>query len=229
MSGPKKYTVEEHGPRIRQFLEPALASAGLSLNIDVVPGRTLHPEIEDPHVMILFSGDDTDLLLANKTELMLALEHLTLEVLDVPSDEHALVCFDANDYRMMRIEELRMTAKTAADRVKKTGQHFQFNPMTSRERRIIHLALRDETEVKSESFGTGPTRQVVIYRADMPPPTNLVLKPPQRPRREDEAPERGDRGRGPGGPGGRGNRGGRDRNSGGGGPGRRRGPRPRNT
>lgn len=219
MSGSRKYTVEEHGPRIRQFLEPVLSQVGLEVTMDIVPGRTMHPEIEDPHLMVTFRGEDVDMLLANKAELMLALEHLALEILDVPSDEHALVCFDANDYRVMRIEELRMTAKTAAERVRKTGQHFQFNPMTSRERRIIHLALRDEPEVKSESFGTGPARQVVIYRSDMPAPTNLVLKPPPRPRREDDSRDRergGDR-RGRGGP--------RDR----GGPGRRRGPRPRTT
>lgn len=225
MSGPRKYTVEEHAPRIRQFLEPVLASAHLEVKFEVTPGRTLHPEIEDPHLMVQFSGQDVDQLLANKGELMLALEHLTLEVLHVPSDEHSLVCFDANDYRMMRIEELRLTAQTAAERVIKTGDHFQFNPMTSRERRIIHLALRGETRVKSESFGTGPIRQVVIYRADLPVPTNIVLKPIQRPRRDDDSRDRdrdGDR-RG---------RGGRDRDRrgpGGFGSGPRRGPRPRNT
>jgi spoIIIJ-associated protein len=224
MSGARKYTVEEHGPRIREFLEPVLEAAHLELKFDVLPGRTLHPEIEDPHLMVQFSGQDVDLLLANKAELMLALEHLTLEILDVPSDEHALICFDANDYRVMRIEELRMTAQTAAERVIKTGDHFQFNPMTSRERRIIHLALRNEPRVKSESFGTGPVRQVVIYRADLPAPTNIVLKPAPRPHRADDSRDRdrdhdrGDR------------RGGRDRDRRGpGGSGPRRGPRPRNT
>jgi spoIIIJ-associated protein len=222
MSGSRKYTVEEHGPRIRQFLEPVLASTHLELRFEVVPGRTLHPEIEDPQLMVQFSGQDVDLLLANKAELMLALEHLTLEILHVPSDEHALICFDANDYRVMRIEELRMTAQTAAERVIKTGEHFQFNPMTSRERRIIHLALRGETRVKSESFGVGPIRQVVIYRADMAAPTNIVLKPAPRPRRDDD-PREGDRG------GDRRDRGGRDRRGPGGPGGPRRGPRPRNT
>lgn len=218
MSGSRKYTVEEHGPRIRQFLEPVLTAAHLELKFDAVPGRTVHPEIEDPHLMVIFTGQDVDLLLANKAELMLALEHLTLEILDVPSDEHALICFDANDYRVMRIEELRMTAQTAAERVIKTGDHFQFNPMTSRERRIIHLALRGEPRVKSESFGTGPVRQVVIYRADQPAPANIVLKPAPRPRRDDDREnDRGDRR-------------GRDRDRRGpGGSGPRRGPRPRNT
>lgn len=218
MSGLKKYTVEEHGPRIRQFLEPVLASAHLELKFDVAPGRSVHPEIEDPQLMVLFTGQDVDLLLANKAELMLALEHLTIEILHVPSDEHALICFDANDYRVMRIEELRMTARTAAERVIKTGDHFQFNPMTSRERRIVHLALRGETRVKSESFGIGPVRQVVIYRADLPAPTNIVLKPAPRPHRMDD-PRDQDRG---------GDRRDRDRR-GPGGPGPRRGPRPRMT
>ena len=218
MSGPKKYTVEEHGPRIRQFLEPVLASAHLELKFEVASGRTVHPEIEDPQLMVLFTGQDVDLLLANKAELMLALEHLTIEILHVPSDEHALICFDANDYRVMRIEELRMTAQTAAERVIKTGDHFQFNPMTSRERRIVHLALRGETRVKSESFGIGPVRQVVIYRADLPVPTNIVLNPAPRPHRMDD-PRDQDRG---------GDRRDRDRR-GPGGPGPRRGPRPRMT
>jgi spoIIIJ-associated protein len=158
MSGPRKYTVEEHGPRIREFLEPLLEKARLNVSLAVVPGKTLHQEIEDPDIMVDFSGDDVDMLLANKSELMLALEHLTLEALDVPSDEHSLLCFDANDHRVMRIEELRLSALTAAERVKKSGQPFNFNPMTSRERRILHLALRGETEVKSESFGVGPVR-----------------------------------------------------------------------
>ena len=222
MSGLRKYTVEEHGPRIRQFLEPVLSSANLELKFEVVPGRTAHPEIEDPHLMVIFTGQDVDQLLANKAELMLALEHLTQEVLKVPSDEHALLCFDANAYRVMRIEELRLTAQTAAERVIKTGDHFQFNPMTSRERRIVHLALRGEERVKSESFGVGPVRQVVIYRADMPAPTNLVLNPVPRPRRDDDPRDR-DRGNND-----------RDRRGGGSGDrrgpgGPRRGPRPRNT
>ena len=63
--------------------------------------------------------------------------------------------FDANDYRALRIEELRLSALTAAEKVKKSHLPFHFNPMNSRERRIIHLALRDEPTVRSESAGHG--------------------------------------------------------------------------
>jgi spoIIIJ-associated protein len=95
--------------------------------------------------------------------------------------EHSMLQFDANDYRALRIEELRLGALTAAEKVKKSHLPFHFSPMTSRERRIIHLTLRNEPAVRSESAGVGPHRQVVIYPADMPS-APAGAPPPFRPR-----------------------------------------------
>jgi spoIIIJ-associated protein len=72
-----------------------------------------------------------------------------------------------------------MSALAAAEKVKRTGVPFHFNPMTSRERRIIHLALRDATELRSESVGVGPHRAVVVVPAGMPTPP--APPPPPRP------------------------------------------------
>ncbi|MBV9770573.1 MAG: hypothetical protein JOZ32_13445, partial [Bryobacterales bacterium] len=72
---------------------------------------------------------------------------------------------------------------TAADNVKKTRRPFHFNPMSSRERRIIHLSLRNETDIRSESTGTGPFRQVVILPIDMPLPEPIVPRRPGPPPR----------------------------------------------
>ena len=77
---------------------------------------------------------------------------------------------------MLRIEELRLSAGAAAEKVKRTGVPFKFNPMNSRERRVIHLSLRNETEVRSESTGHGGYRQVVIYPAGM---ASLPEEPPR--------------------------------------------------
>ncbi len=164
----RKYSVEAVGPKIEGFLKTICVSAGFHLKFDVSDGDVPHPEIENPEVIVRFSGADTDLLLENKAELLLALEQLTMEALRMPSEDHSLLCFDARDYRLLRMEELRLSALTAAERVKQSRLPFKFGPMTSRERRIIHLALRNETYVRSESSGIGPQRQVVIYPADMP-------------------------------------------------------------
>ena len=172
-----RYTVASVGPKIDGFLKAVLQKARLHVSFEIVEGETPHPDFENPDLVVKFSGRDTDLLLENKAEVLLALEHLTMEVLRMPAEHHSRLCFDACDYRVMRVEELRLSALTAADKVKKTRVPFRFNPMTSRERRIIHLALRNETAVRSESTGSGPSRQVMILPADMPMPPEAPAPP----------------------------------------------------
>lgn len=165
-----RYSVDGLRPRVEEFLTPVLRQAGLELSFDLRSPENPHPEVENPEVMVVFSGTDVDLLLANRAELLLALEHLSMEALRIPAEDHSLISFDANDYRLLRVEELRMSALAAAEKVKRTRVPFHFNPMTSRERRVIHLALREEKDLRSESIGMGPARAVVIVPADMPTP-----------------------------------------------------------
>jgi spoIIIJ-associated protein len=184
-----KYSLSSMGPRIDSFLRSVFKDAGFKLKFEVTEGEERHTDFENPDVVVKFSGADVDLLLENKAELLLALEQLTMEVLRVPPEEHSRLCFDANDYRMLRIEELRVSALTAAEKVKRSRMPFHFNPMNSRERRVIHLALRKEPAVRSESAGMGPQRQVVVYPADMPTPPNAALAMPA-PRPDDRRPMR---------------------------------------
>ncbi len=171
-----KFSVSVTGPKVESFLNRLLPLAGIDVMFDIVSGEAVHKDFETPDLLVKFSGRDIDVLLANKAEAMLALEQLTMEMLRMTSDEHSRICFDANDYRLLRIEELRMSAAAAAEKVLKTRLPFQFNPMNSRERRIIHLVLRDYPELRSESIGQGPYRHAVILLADAPP-----LPEPPRP------------------------------------------------
>ena len=163
----RKYSVASIGSRIDQFLRPTLRNGGFKVNYETQEVEASDDAFETPDMVVKFSGADVDLLLSNRAELLLALEHVTMEMLRMPSEDHSRISFDANDYRLLRIEELRLSAMTAAETVKRTGVPFRFNPMNSRERRVIHIALRNETAVRSESFGSGPARQVVVYPAGM--------------------------------------------------------------
>ena len=221
----RKYSVAANGLRIDGFLDTTLQNGGIQLTYEIQDAAPANDDFETPDVMVKFGGPDVDLLLTNRAELLLALEHVTMEMLRMPSEDHSRISFDANDYRLLRIEELRLSAVAAADRVKHTGEHFRFNPMNSRERRVIHLSLRNETAVRSESCGAGAGRHVVVYPAGMAslPEPPRSLEPPRRsvydgPR----PPEPGDRGPG----GGRGDRrGGGGRGGDRGGRGDRGGPR----
>lgn len=176
----RKYSVATIGNRIDGFLRPLLQTAGFQVHYQVQDAEPAADDFETPDVVVKFTGTDVDQLLANRAELLLALEHITMEVLRVGSEDHSRISFDANDYRLLRIEELRLSATTAADKVKRTGVPFRFNPMNSRERRVIHLALRSETAVRSESIGTGPARQVVVYPAGMASLPDLPPAPEYR-------------------------------------------------
>jgi spoIIIJ-associated protein len=154
----KKYTIASAGPRIGSFLQTAIGDAGFDLSFEITPGQHSHPDLEDPDIVVKFSGQD-------------------VEMLRMPGEDHSLVRFDANDYRILRIEELRISAMTAAEKVKRTRAPFHFNPMNSRERRIIHLSLRNEEGIRSESTGTGPFRQVVVMPSDFPSLPEPILPP----------------------------------------------------
>ena len=92
-----------------------------------------------------------------------------------PPDEHEKINFDCQDFRSARLQELRLAAEVAADRVRKTSMPYAFAPMSSRERRILHLALRDHADLRTESDGEAAQRHVVVY------PKDYKGKPPAPP------------------------------------------------
>ena len=156
-----EWTVEGIASRIEAFLNPLLDAADFDLDYDIYEVER-RDEAIGPEIAVDFEGEDTGLLTHNRGELLLALEQLTLEALRVPHQDRYRLIFDVEDYRMLRIDELCLKAKAAADHVKRTGTRFRFRPMTSRERRIVHLALRDEHDVRTVSEGVPPHRCTVV-------------------------------------------------------------------
>jgi len=75
------------------------------------------------------------------------------------------IVLDVDDYRQKREETLKRMALSVAHRVKFSGQEQSLPPMSSAERRIIHLALKGDSEVETESRGEGKERRVVIKPA----------------------------------------------------------------
>lgn len=149
---------------LRNFLENIVRTAGLELKVDVriaePAGGTQEGEAE---VFADLDGKDKEILMARGGEVLKALEHLAFRALNLEPNFHEKVHLDCGGFRALRFEELRMTARVAAERVQATRQPFALNPMSSRERRIVHLALKDLPDVRTESVGTGEERQVIIH------------------------------------------------------------------
>ncbi len=105
-------------------------------------------------------------ILERNAELLKALEHIALRWLWLDPQFYGRIRFDAGGYRAIRIEELKLSARVAADRVRETHSPFRFNAMAARERRILHLVLKGEPGVRTSSEGVGEERQVVVFPAD---------------------------------------------------------------
>jgi spoIIIJ-associated protein len=158
--------------KINDFLQSVVTLGGLRFKYRIVvdPPQPEDRDWETPDILVDFSGPDAALLLERGAELLRALELLAIEMLRLPSGEHEKISFDCQNHRSMRLEELRMAATVAAEKVRQTGTPYFFAPMSSRERRIVHLALRDQTDLRTESDGEGVRRRVVVYPADYKPP-----------------------------------------------------------
>jgi spoIIIJ-associated protein len=165
--------------QIGEFLQAVISHGGFKLKyrITVDPPMAQQREWEHPEILVEFAGPDSALLLERGGELLRSLELLASEVLHLQGNEHEKIWFDCKNFRALRIEELQLAARTAAEKVRSTGAPYRFAPMSSRERRIVHLALREERDLKTESDGEGGRRSVVVY------PGNY--KPAPRPRRTD--------------------------------------------
>jgi spoIIIJ-associated protein len=154
---------EAAAEELRNFLGRVLRAARFDLTVKV---RTVEPGGETDDGAEIFAdldGRDKEILLARGGEVLAALEHLAFRALNLEPAYHEKIQVDCAGHRALRFEELRMTARVAAERVMASRQPFQLNPMSSRERRIVHLALKDMAGVRTESAGTGDERHIVIH------------------------------------------------------------------
>jgi spoIIIJ-associated protein len=152
---------------LRRCLDTLLRKGCFELTYEI---RATEPavaaDLENPEILVVFKGRNVDLLLEHNAELLKAFEHIALRWLWLDPPFYSRIRFDAGDYRTSRIEELKLSARVAADRVRETHAPFRFNAMSARERRILHLVLKEEAGVRTTSEGAGEERQVVVYPAE---------------------------------------------------------------
>ena len=152
--------------QIGQFLQAVISHGGFRLKyrITVDPPIAENREWEHPEILVEFAGPDSSLLLERGGELLRSFELLASEVL-APAGQRA-----RED--LVRLQEFprhcastscRLAARVAAEQVRRTSEPYRFGPMSSRERRIVHLALREEKDLRTESDGEGGSRSVVVY------------------------------------------------------------------
>ena len=168
--------------QLQAFLAPLVERGGFALKFEIQnTAGQLDRDYENPDLVVDFSGPDLQMLLENKNELLRAIEQIALEAIGLEHESQDKILFDCQEHRMMRFAELGLAAHAAAEKVQRTGVPFRFGVMSGRERRVVHMALRGNNDVFTESDGFGLNRQVVVHPKGSKGNKAGGNRPPSRP------------------------------------------------
>jgi spoIIIJ-associated protein len=113
-------------------------------------------------IRIEIEGPDAGRIIGKKGNVLDAIQYLTARVVVRPGEPRRHVIVDAEGYRARHEDQLSQMARRLAQRVATEGKIITFDPMSARERRIVHMALREVKGVRTESLGEEPQRRVQI-------------------------------------------------------------------
>jgi len=113
-------------------------------------------------ILIDVRGNDLGILIGRRAETLNALQYITSLILGKKLGHPVTIVVDVEGYRDRRQSQIRQLARRMADQAVKTGRRQILEPMPANERRIIHMELRDNPKVRTESIGEDPHRKVTI-------------------------------------------------------------------
>ena len=141
----------------------------------------LIPELTDDGIINLV-GEDAGVVIGRYGETLKALEYITNLVCHDDMSTRR-VRFDCGGYRERREQTLKRLADSIAREAKHKGSPVSLEPMSSWERRLIHIALRDNKDVETRSIGEEPMRRVLVCPVGGSSSDGRKRRPHQRGRR----------------------------------------------
>lgn len=150
----KKETLIETEKLAKQWLEGLVYAYNIN--------ATVETEIKNQEVYAKINGENLGVLIGYHGEAMEAIGHLANNYVFNKLKNAARVFVDVSGYREKRIEELKATALKLAERVKENKRKYKLDPMNSYERRVIHEALSNISNITTHSEGVDPNRYLII-------------------------------------------------------------------
>lgn len=153
----------EHDPLL-DHTEIVISKMLHLLNLEAQVSANYGPTERDGrrNIHVDIRGNDLSVLIGRRSETLSAFQYIASLIVGKETQQFVQLTVDVEGYRDRRERQLIQMAKRMADQVAKSGRRQTLEPMPSGERRIIHIALRDHPEVKTESTGEEPYRKVMI-------------------------------------------------------------------
>ena len=170
LASPMEEPVEDPVEHAENILHDLMRIMGIDAEITSRPPETPMDGLDHAAAVLdvnpAHAGDDLGFLIGRRGEHLAALQYIVNVILSQTHSGGNPVTVDVHHYKRRREESLNALARQMADEVRRTKQEVDLEPMSAAERRIIHLALAEETGVATESVGTGDARRVTIVYLD---------------------------------------------------------------
>lgn len=134
----------------------------MDIRAEVIAFRAEPEEGEEAPWVLQIRGRDLGTLIGRRGETLAALQYITRLIASRDLERRANIVLDVEGYKARREKVLRRLAERMADQALQLGRTVSLEPMPPYERRIVHLTLRDRTDVITESVGEGENRKVTI-------------------------------------------------------------------
>ncbi|MCD4722523.1 MAG: Jag N-terminal domain-containing protein [Desulfobacula sp.] len=142
----------------------ALGSEALQRMADLITDDAkVSAQTQTDRLTLSIEGGNTGILIGRKGQTLDAMQFLTDKIINRKSEARVRVKVDIEGYMETRKSNLRHLAYKMADKAKKTGRPATINQMSAQDRRIVHLALKDDNKVRTQSMGDGYYRRLVIF------------------------------------------------------------------
>jgi spoIIIJ-associated protein len=145
--------------RALNFVDMLLEKMDMDAEVTLAPDDG---EGSADEIRLEIEGPDAGRVIGKRGMVLVAIQYLTTRIAHKPGEPRKHIAVDAEGYRARHEDQLAEMARKLARRVAKEGKIITFDPMSARDRRVVHMALKEITEVRTESHGEGPDRRVQI-------------------------------------------------------------------
>lgn len=150
-----------------QPLEGDAVSLGEDLLRRIVDFITTDSEIKaeksGDRIVYNVQGGNPAILIGKRGQTLEAIQYLVEKIVNKNSDQRIRIQVDVEDYLANRKANLRGLAERLAEKAKRTGKPATIGQINSHDRRIVHMALKDDSGVRTQSMGDGFLRKLVIF------------------------------------------------------------------
>lgn len=142
--------------RSKELLEKIIKEG----NFSVSTSETM----QDDAVRYILSGEDTALFTEDKGRLLDSIQHILVKSVNKNTEQGINIVVDADDFKKEREDYIKSYVAKICTTVRKTNRPYILKPLNPSERRIVHILVKAEGDLTSESIGDGLYKKVKVSK-----------------------------------------------------------------